>query len=439
MGVRRLEAGPRRSQFGDGSAAFVASAPVDPVAALAAASRVHVEEACGQPAALGVMLATEVAARRAGACAPLTILAGVVVAEPPWARAARDGGATIEALMAGRGLDPAGDAVAAVPIGYADIAGAFGDGRLAVDTVCVTTTPTGSLGIQHGYVTDAVAAARRAGGRVVVERNASLPEVAGAPTIDLEGAAVVDVDTSPVEAVVRAPNAAERAAADAAAALVPDRGCVQVGIGTIGDAFCEALAAASARGVTLHSGMLGDGAIALGDAPVLGAAHPLGMPPLFASSLIGSGSLFEWARRERRVRLGHSGDIHPVRVTSTIPRFCAVNFALEVDLAGNVGAESVGGRVISGPGGQLDFATGACAAPGGRSIVVLTSTAATRSRIVARLSGPTTTPASRVHYVVTEHGVAELGGRTLEERAAALVAIADPAVRDDLRAAVHGP
>ncbi|MBX7161702.1 MAG: hypothetical protein K1X95_15550, partial [Acidimicrobiia bacterium] len=300
-------------------------------------------------------------------------------------------------------------------------------------------------GIQDRYLLDVVAAVREAGGRLARERDASLPEVAGAPTIDLEGAAVIDVDSTPVEAGARAPTAAERAAASKAASLVPDRGCVQVGIGTIGDAFCEALAATSTRGVTIHSAMLGDGALALAGAPVLGDAHPLGLAPMFASSLIGSRHLFAWAAREPRVRLGHTSDVHAVKVTAGIDRFCAVNFALEVDLAGNVGAEAVGGRVVSGPGGQLDFATGACAAPGGRSVVVLASTTPQRpsrpraSRIVERLSGPTTTPASRVHFVVTEHGVAELGGRTLAERATALVEVADPAFRDDLRAAAAAP
>lgn len=410
----------------------------------------HVEEACGQPGMLSDLLASEIIRRRDADGAALTVLAGVVVAEPRWARAARDGGATIEALMAGRGLGVAGDAVRPVPIGYADIAGGFRRGILVADTVCVSTTPSGSLGIQHGYVPDAVAAAQAAGGMVLVERNAALPDVAGAPTIDFGGAVVVDVDAAPVEAVVRGPAPAERAAAAAAAALVPDGGCVQVGIGTIGDAFCEALARSGARRVSLHSGMLGDGAIALAASSVLAAETPLGTPPLHAASLIGSNRLFRWAATDPRVQLAHTGTIHPVRVTSTIPRFCAVNFALEVDLGGNVGAEAVGGRVVSGPGGQLDFATGACAAPDGRSIVVLTATTPKRaspgthsgarpgggrSRIVSRLSGPTTTPASRVHFVVTEHGVAELAGRTSAERAAALISIADPHARPGLRSA----
>lgn len=418
---------------------------MDAVTALESARRVHVEEACGQPVLLGSLLAAEVEPRRRRGGPSLSILAGLVVAEPPWAGAARAGGATIEALMPGRGLAAAGDAAAAVPIGYADIARGFADDLFEIDTVCVSTTASGSLGIQHGYVPDAVACVRERGGHVLVERNASLPEVAGAPVVDLDGAVVVDVDDDPVEAVVRVPNAAERTAAAHAARLVPDRGCVQVGIGTIGDAFCRELARVSARGVVLHSGMLGDGAIDLAASPVLGAAHPFGLPPLLASSLIGSRALFAWAATEPRVRLVHTGAIHPAGVTAAIPRFCAVNFALEVDLAGNVGAEAAGGRVLSGPGGQLDFATGACASPGGRSIVVLTSsttaspTRPARSRIVAKLSGTTTTPASRVHYVVTEHGVAELAGRTLGQRAAALADIADPAFRHELRSGLAGP
>jgi acyl-CoA hydrolase len=198
-----------------------------------------------------------------------------------------------------------------------------------------------------------------------------------------------------------------------------------------------ALAAAGRRRLTFHAGMLGDGIVDAADAGILGDATPLGDPPLTTSILLGSHRLLLWASRDPRVRIVPSSRLHPAAVTSGIEGFCAVNFALQVDLVGNVGAETIGGRVVSGPGGALDFAVGACAAPGGRSIVALPSTTPKgASTIVPVLDGQTTTPGTRVHHVVTEHGVAELAGRSTDERAAALVAVAAPQHRDALRTAL---
>ena len=123
-------------------------------------------------------------------------------------------------------------------------------------------------------------------------------------------------------------------------------------------------------------------------------------------------------------------------------RMVAINSAIEVDLTGQVCADSIGHRLYSGIGGQIDFVRGASRSRGGRAIIALPSTAASRtvSRIVSELrpgAGVVTTRGD-VHFVVTEFGVADLYGRTLRERARALISIAHPAFRDELERAAHG-
>jgi acyl-CoA hydrolase len=125
---------------------------------------------------------------------------------------------------------------------------------------------------------------------------------------------------------------------------------------------------------------------------------------------------------------------HDVRVVAQIDRFVAINSALAVDLFGQANAEVVGGRQVSGTGGLMDFVRGARLSRGGRSIIALPSTAGGSSRIVPRLGehDVVSVPRADADIVVTEHGAAQLRDKSLDERAEALIAIADPAARDQL-------
>ncbi|HEX5443286.1 MAG TPA: acetyl-CoA hydrolase/transferase C-terminal domain-containing protein, partial [Pirellulales bacterium] len=132
---------------------------------------------------------------------------------------------------------------------------------------------------------------------------------------------------------------------------------------------------------------------------------------------------------------------HDALVLGNFRRFVAINSALEIDLTGQVNSETAQGRHIGLVGGQVDFVRAANRAPEGRSIIALPATSrdGRHSRIVARLAdGVVTTPRAEADYVVTQHGIAELKGRTLAERAAALIAIADPAFRPALERAADG-
>jgi acetyl-CoA hydrolase len=154
-----------------------------------------------------------------------------------------------------------------------------------------------------------------------------------------------------------------------------------------------------------------------------------------ALMLMGSRRLYDFADRNPAIRIRSPRYTHDALVLGNFRRFVAINGALEVDLTGQVNAETGDGRHIGVVGGQMDFVRAAGRAPEGRSVIALASTSRDRkrSRIVARLAdGVVTTPRADADCIVTEHGIAELKGRTLAERARALIAIADPAFRAEL-------
>jgi acyl-CoA hydrolase len=157
-----------------------------------------------------------------------------------------------------------------------------------------------------------------------------------------------------------------------------------------------------------------------------------------ATMLMGTPRLYRFADRNAAIHIRTTSYTHDALVLGNFRRFIAINGALEVDLTGQVNAETAGGRHIGLVGGQMDFVRAANRAPEGRSIIALQSTnrERTRSRIVARLvDGVVTTPRAEADLVVTEHGIAELRGRTLGERARALVGIANPSFRAELERA----
>jgi len=173
---------------------------------------------------------------------------------------------------------------------------------------------------------------------------------------------------------------------------------------------------------------------------VTNAAKPFDAGITVAGSLFGTARLFGFADRNPDIRLSPPAVTHGIGVMARIPGFTAINSAIEVDLSGQVNGEVAGDAYVGAVGGQVDFVRGALAAPGGRSIIALPSTAkgGSVSRIVADLAGrPVTSLRSDADLVVTEWGIAELRGRGLAERARRMIAIADPAFREELERAAH--
>lgn len=323
-----------------------------------------------------------------------------------------------------------------VPTPYSRLHADFGSGRRRADVVLIQIAPgrdggPASLGLANDYV---AAAARRAR-LVIAEANARVPWTYGA---DLPA----DLRIDHLVLTARAPAApgpvrigdAERAIAAHVAGLVPDGATLQTGIGAIPEAVLPALA--GHRDLGIHSGMIGDGVVELIErGAVTNALKPVEPGITVAGALFGGERLMRFADRNPALKVLPTPVSHGLGVLARLPRFVAINSAVEVDLTGQVNAETAAGRPVGAVGGQPDFVRGALASEGGRSVIALPATArgGTVSRIVPALSGaPVTSPRSDADVIVTEFGVAELRGRSLRERARAMIAIAAPAFRERL-------
>ncbi|HET7523540.1 MAG TPA: acetyl-CoA hydrolase/transferase C-terminal domain-containing protein, partial [Acidimicrobiales bacterium] len=231
-------------------------------------------------------------------------------------------------------------------------------------------------------------------------------------------------------------SAEDRKIGELVAERIADESTLQVGIGSISAGVLEALTGHSHLGI--HTELLSDGVMNLVESGVVtGAAKRLRRNKLVATFCLGSRRLYEWLNENAAVELLPVDWVNNPRVIGQEPRFVSVNSTTEVDLFGQCASETIGGRYWSGSGGQADFARGAMYSEGGQAFVVLRSvTHDGRSRIRSRLSegSVVTTLKNTVDHVVTEWGVAELRGRSLAQRARALIAIAHPTVREELEA-----
>jgi acyl-CoA hydrolase len=326
-----------------------------------------------------------------------------------------------------------------IPANISDVCGLVASGRLPIDIVLLQVSRpdeaqryNAGLGIEHLHA--AIGRARL----VIAQINPELPWTYGDTAID---PGVIDLLVSaavaPIELPARPPGPIERAIAEHVARLIPDCATIELGLGAVPEAVTPALA--GKRGLGVHSGAIGDGVAELMQAGVVDNRHKEIDPGVTVGTmLMGTRRLYRFADRNPAVQIRATSYTHDALVLGHFRRFVAINGALEVDLTGQVNAETAGGRHIGVVGGQMDFVRAANRAAEGRSIIALQSTnrERTRSRIVAKLTdGVVTTPRAEADLVVTEHGIAELRGRTLAERARALIAIADPGFRAELERA----
>jgi acetyl-CoA hydrolase len=221
--------------------------------------------------------------------------------------------------------------------------------------------------------------------------------------------------------------------AEHVASLVENGATLQMGIGSLMEAICKALA--SHRDLGIHSGILTDGmADLIRQGVVTNARKGSHVGRSVAGSLLGTRDLLDFAHRNDAILLAETQITHDPETLARQHQLCAINSAVEVDLTGQVNAEVSAGRYIGAVGGQVDFVRAAVRCEGGRSIIALPSTASNGSisRVVARLNGPVTTPRADVEYVVTEWGIARMSGLCLRERARAMAHIAHPDHREAL-------
>ncbi|MEZ5816854.1 MAG: acetyl-CoA hydrolase/transferase C-terminal domain-containing protein [Hyphomicrobiaceae bacterium] len=327
----------------------------------------------------------------------------------------------------------------ALPMNYSAIPKAIRSGALRVDVALATLAADGAsfnLGPIADYIADAVATARV----VIAEINDALPITYGDTEVSPSRITrKIEVSHPPVEMSVPPPGAIDREIGRLIARLVPDGATLEVGLGVIPDAALAALA--GKRDLGIHSGTIGDGVVALVEAgAVTNARKPVDTGLTVSAGVLGTHRAYRWAHRNERLRVRSPSHTHNVAVMASIPHFIGINTALEVDLTGQMNAETAGGRSIGMIGGHADFMRGCQLSEGGIGIVALPSTAkdGRLSRIVARLGdGVVTTARGDADVVVTEHGIAELKGRSVHERAKALIAVAHPDFRRELEVAAE--
>ena len=326
----------------------------------------------------------------------------------------------------------------ACPVFLSDVPQLFHSRRIPLDAALLQLSPPD----KHGYCTlgtsaDAAVAAARTAKVLVAEINEQLPRTHGNTLVPFDSLAAFIHTNRPLPAHLPSEaSPAEAAIGEHIAPLVPDGATLQLGIGAIPDAVLARLFDKKDLGV--HTEMFSDRLIDLVEAGVITnrrkTVHPGRITTSFA---VGSKRLYDFVDDNPFVEFyaaDHTNDTAVIRKNHNV---VAVNSALQVDLSGQVVADSIGFRMYSGIGGQMDFIRGAALSPGGVPIIALPSTAAkgTVSRIVTAINegAGVVTTRGHVHWVVTEFGAVDLWGLTLRQRADALLSIAHPDFRGQLR------
>jgi acyl-CoA hydrolase/RimJ/RimL family protein N-acetyltransferase len=309
--------------------------------------------------------------------------------------------------------------------------------RLAVDVALVQVSPPDAHGYcSFGVSVDVVKAAAESARLVIAEVNPRMPRTCGPSLIHVRDVdLLVENDASLLESVPAPPDEIALKIGRNVAKLVEDGSTLQLGIGSIPNAVLACLA--GKRDLGVHTEMFSDGIIDLVESGVITCARKATNPGRIVSSFcMGTHRLYEYVDENPFFEFHSVEYTNDPFVIARNPRVVAVNAALEVDLTGQVCADSLGFDFYSGIGGQVDFIRGAARSEDGKPIIVLRSTAAgdTISRIVPHLQEGAGVVTSRgdVHYVVTEYGVADLWGKTARDRAVALIAVAHPKFRDEL-------
>jgi acetyl-CoA hydrolase len=323
------------------------------------------------------------------------------------------------------------------PVFLSEIPSLFRDGPLPLDVAMIQVSPPDehgfcSFGVEVGCTKPAAQAARM----VIAEVNRRMPRVLGDSFIHVSKlSTAVEVDYPLPEAPQGGFSQIHQQIGAHVAELIPDGATLQLGIGSIPDAVLSNLHAR--RDLGIHTELFSDGVVSLVEEGVVTNERKTLHPgKMVAGFLFGSQRLYDFVADNPIIELHPTDYVNDPFIIAQHDNMISVNSAIEVDLTGQVCADSIGPRFFSGVGGQVDFVRGAARARGGKPIIALQATAkdGALSRIVPMLkpgAGVITTR-NDVHYIVTEYGVACLHGKTIRQRAQALINIAAPEFREEL-------
>ena len=323
-----------------------------------------------------------------------------------------------------------------IPAFLGEIPGLFRDGTLPLDAVFLNVSPPNEEGYcSYGISADLAVSATECARKKIVQINKAMPFSYGDALIHVsEIDAAVEVDDPLVEVPTATPTEIDSAIGRHIAELIPDGATLQIGGGGSPNAVLAAVKDHEHLG--LHTEALTDGVLPLLESGVIDNSQKVVMPGISVASLaLGSKRLYDYMDYRKDLVLKDVAWTNaPFRIAQN-PKVMSINSAVEVDLTGQICADSVGTRIISGVGGQHDFMYGGSLSEGGKTFIAIPSMTekgiSKINPVLAEGAGVVTTR-HMIQNVVTEYGVAQLRGKTLAERARALIAIAHPSVREEL-------
>jgi 4-hydroxybutyrate CoA-transferase len=402
--------------------------------AVRSGNRVWIQSGCGTPSVLVKALVARASEVRDVEIVHMMTLGSADYTKPEYEGHFRHRGLFLganvrEAVAAGR--------ADYTPIFLSEIEGLFESGAMPLDVVLMQVSPPDEHGfVSLGTTVDCTLTATRHAKVVIAEVNQMVPRTHGDTCVHISHiSAVVETSRPLLELCTEPFTELHQRVARNVASLIPDGATLQIGIGGIPDAVLTCLD--DKRDLGIHTEMCSDGVIDLIESGVVnGERKSLHRGKVVLSFVLGTRRLFDFVHENASFEFRSISYTNDPFVVAQNDRMVAINSALQVDLTGQVCSDSLGTKPYSGFGGQLDFIRGAARSHGGVPIIALPSTAigGSVSRIVPVLEPGAGVVTSRadVHYVVTEHGIAYLHGKTLRERAEALIAIAGPKFQGEL-------
>jgi acyl-CoA hydrolase len=396
--------------------------------------RVYIQPGCAEPEAL-----VEALLRRAPEVHDVEIVHLMTMGAAPYVAPEMAGHFRHNAVFIGPNVREAINEGRAdyTPIYLSEIEELFESGAMPIDVALIEVSPPDSHGFcSFGVSVDTTLTASKSAGHVVAQVNDCMPRTYGDSFIHVSDIDAV-VESSRPLCELRKPAITDMhmAIARNVASLIEDGAVLQTGIGGIPDAVLSFLM--DRKDLAVHSELISDGVIPLIEAGVITGARKNYKPrKIIAGFALGTKKIFDFVDNNPIFEFHPAAYTNDPALIACNDNMVAINSALQIDLTGQVCSDSIGNQFYSGIGGQVDFLRGAARSKGGKPIIAISSVAKNHmiSRIVPVLSPGAGVVTSRglVRYVVTEHGVAYLHGKSIRERAEALIEIAHPKFRDEL-------